>query len=452
MSAPLPIVAIVGRPNVGKSTLFNRLIGERRAIVLDTPGVTRDRNYGECDWAGRRFTVIDTGGLEFDTEDLMLARVREQAMQAISEADVVLFVADGRDGLTPADREMAALLRRLESDEKEPRRVVFAVNKIDHRKHHGLEAEFFELGIDSIFPISAEHARGLGDLLDAVIEGMPLFGPEEEDDEDGPVRVAIIGRPNAGKSTLINRMLGEDRVIASDVPGTTRDTIDSALEVDGRAYVLVDTAGLRRKRGIKRGSSESYSVMRTLRALERCHVAVHLIDAEDGVTDQDARIAGLADDRGRGLILVVNKWDAIAKDDKTAKRFTDDLHRKLPFVEYAPILYASALTGQRVNRLLPMVDEVRAAQLTRISTGQLNRWLESCTRRHSPPVVRNRPVKLYYATQPGVAPPTIVVSCNDPEGVHFSYRRFLVNRFRESFDVAGTPVKLIFRARGREED
>lgn len=434
-----PIVAVVGRPNVGKSTLFNRLIGEKRAIVLDTPGVTRDRNFGDARWQGRHFTVVDTGGFEPASDDDMLTNMRKQALMAIDEAEVVIFVLDGRDGLLDADREVAELLRRA------GRRVVYAVNKIDGRAHEQLAADFYALGVESLHPISAEHGRGVGRLLDAVAELLPVTAADDED--EGITRFALLGRPNAGKSTLANRLIGQNRMIVSEVPGTTRDAIDIPLEIEGRPYVLIDTAGLRRKKKIERGTSEGYSAVRTLRAMDRCHVAVILFDAVDGITDQDAKVAGIAAEKGRALVFAVNKWDAIDKDNKTAKRYADELARKVPFASYAPVVFMSGLTGQRVHRLIEQIDRVRAAHVTRISTGKLNRWLEQTLARHQPPVVRNRRLRFYYATQVRNAPPTIMLSCNDPEAVHFSYQRYLVNQFRETFDLPGTPVRLIFRGK-----
>ncbi len=435
-----PIVAVVGRPNVGKSTLFNRLIGEKRAIVLDTPGVTRDRNFGDARWQGRHFIVVDTGGFEPASDDDMLTNMRKQALMAIDEAEVVVFVLDGRDGLLDADHEVAQLLRRA------GRRVVYAVNKIDGRSQEQLAAEFYALGVDDLHPISAEHGRGVGRLLDAVAALLPP-NPEDADDDESITRFALLGRPNAGKSTLANRLIGANRMIVSEVPGTTRDAIDIPLEINGRPYVLIDTAGLRRKKKIERGSSEGYSAVRTLRAMDRCHVAVVLFDAVDGITDQDAKVAGIAADKGRALVFAVNKWDAIEKDTKTAKHYADEIKRKVPFASYAPVVFMSGLTGQRVHRLIEQIDRVRQAHLTRISTGKLNRWLEEVLARHQPPVVRNRRLRFYYATQVRHAPPTIMLSCNDPEAVHFSYQRYLVNQFRETFDLPGTPVRLIFRGK-----
>ncbi len=442
------LVAIVGRPNVGKSSLFNRLIGHRHAIVLDTPGVTRDRNYGEARWGGRTFSVVDTGGFEPTAVEGVIAQMREQAMLAIESADVVLLIVDAREGLVEADREVVQLLRRAHE------KVVYAVNKVDGEKQEELVTDFYELGVDRLHAVSAEHGRGVGRLLDHIVTLLP--GCEDDDLVDKPghevTRFAIIGRPNVGKSTLSNRLLGEERMIVHEVPGTTRDAIDANFTWQGAPYTLIDTAGLRRKRGISRGTSESFSVLRTLKALDRCDVAVLVLDATEGPTDQDARVLGLAADKGRGLVLVINKWDAVDKDPKSAQRFTDDVRLKLPFANYAPVLYISGKTGQRVNRLMPLVAQVRAAHQSRVGTGELNRWLEVCTQKHQPPVVKNRRLKLYYATQARTAPPTIVISCNDPESVHFSYERFLLNQFRESFPVEGTPVRLFFRGKKDRHD
>ena len=440
----MPLVAIVGRPNVGKSTLFNRLIGERKAIVLDTPGVTRDRNYGETKWGGRNFSVVDTGGFEPKAEEGILAAMRRQALLAVDESELVLFVLDARSGLMQADREVADILRRGQV------KVLYVVNKIDGQQQDALALEFYELGAETLFSISAEHGRGVGRLLDVVATELPKI--DLDDDDDLITRVALVGRPNVGKSTLANRLLGDERMIVSPIPGTTRDAIDERLVVDGTEYRLIDTAGLRRKRGIDRKSSEGYSVVRTIRAISRCHVAVAMIDATEGVTDQDARIIGLAAEKGRAILLVVNKWDAVEKDAKTAQRFSEDIERKLTFVSWAPVLFMSGLTGQRVHKLMGLVDTVRAAHQFRVPTGELNRWLERCLIKHQPPVVRNRRLRFYYATQVRIAPPTIMLSCNDPEAVHFSYKRFMVNQFRETFKLVGTPIRLKFRGKKDRHD
>jgi GTP-binding protein len=442
-----PTLALVGRPNVGKSTLFNRLVGERRAIVLDIPGVTRDRHYGHCHWAGVNFNVVDTGGFEPLAEEGILASMRRQAMAAVEEADVVVFVLDGKEGMVPADAEVADILRRAKD------KVLFAVNKVDNQKQELMSAEFYALGAEHVFPISAEHGRGVNVLLDAVLELFPETEPEDVDEENRVIRVALVGRPNVGKSTLTNRLLGEERMIVDAVAGTTRDAVDSPLHANGQDFLLVDTAGLRRKSKINPRSSEGFSVVRTLDAIERCHVAVMLIDAVEGPTDQDARIAGYAHEKGRAMILVVNKWDAIEKDEKTSKQFEERLQLALPFCAYAPVLFASALTGQRVHKLLDLIVKVRESHTLRIATGPLNRWLKDATTAHHPPVSKSgHPIRLYFASQPRVAPPTIMISTNDPDGVHFSYQRFLINQFREHFECVGTPIKLQFRGKNNPFD
>ena len=435
----MPLVAIVGRPNVGKSTLFNRLIGEKKAIVLDTPGVTRDRNYGEASWRKHRFSVVDTGGFEPKAEEGVTAAMRRQAMLAVDEADAVLFVTDARDGLMTADREVAAILRAATCP------VLFVVNKVDSKIQEGDAAEFYKLGVDEIFSVSAEHGLGVGRLLDELVGYFPK--PEVEDDDERLTRVALLGRPNAGKSTLMNRLLGDERMIVDAMPGTTRDAVDSLVTWNDKSYVFIDTAGLRRKRGIDRKSSEGYSVVRTIRAMERCHVAVCLIDAQEGITEQDQRIIGMAVERGRALVIGINKWDAMEKDHKTLDNYSKEILRMMPFVAWAPHVFLSGLRGTRIKQLMTLVDSVRAAHLLRINTGPLNRWLEHSTNMHHPPIHKNRRLRLYYATQVRTAPPTIMVSCNDPEAIHFSYKRYLINQFRDAFDVRGTPIRLQFKGK-----
>lgn len=435
----MPLVAIVGRPNVGKSTLFNRIIGEKKAIVLDTPGVTRDRNYGEASWRKRNFNIVDTGGFEPKAQEGVTAAMRRQAMLAVDEADVVLFVTDARDGLMTADREVAAILRQAECP------VLYVVNKVDSRVQEGEAAEFYKLGADEIFPVSAEHGLGVGRLLDELIGHFSKVVVDEGN--SGLTRVALLGRPNAGKSTLINRLLGDERMIVDAEPGTTRDAVDSLVTWKDEQYVFIDTAGLRRKRGIDRKSSEGYSVVRTIRAMERCHVAVCLIDAVEGITEQDQRIIGMAAERGRALIIAVNKWDAIEKNQRTLDDYSKEVHRMMPFVAWAPHVFISGIRGTRISKLMTLVEEVRASHLLRINTGPLNRWLELSLSQHHPPIHKNRRLRLYYATQVRTAPPTIVVSCNDPEAIHFSYRRYLINQFREKFDVQGTPIRVVFKGK-----
>lgn len=441
------LVAIVGRPNVGKSTLFNRLVGAKKAIVLDTPGVTRDRHYGEAKWDGPPFDLIDTGGFEMVDSSNIVKQMREQAMAAIEESDLILFVVDGRAGVTPDDIEVARLLRNS------GKHCICAVNKIDGKQQESLIYEFYSLGLEHVMPISAEHTRGVSELLEAIDEQLNLsafFGDIEEREDE--TRIALLGRPNVGKSTLTNRLLGEDRMIVDSTAGTTRDSIDAPLIVNGERFLLIDTAGLRRKSNIKRWSSEGFSVMRTLRAIERCHVAVVLIDAEEGITDQDAKIIGLTHEKGRALIILVNKWDAIEKDHKTVEIYKEQIDRKLPFAGYAPILFISGLTGQRVHKLIGFVKQVRENHLFRSSTGPLNRWLEEVIQKHHPPTHKNRRLRLYYVTQVRNAPPTLVFHCNHPEAVHFSYQRYLVNQFREHFGLEGTPIRLLFKGKDNPFD
>ncbi|MAD60129.1 MAG: ribosome biogenesis GTPase Der [Myxococcales bacterium] len=437
------LVAIVGRPNVGKSTLFNRLVGAKKAIVLDTPGVTRDRHYGEAKWAGPPFDLIDTGGFEMVDSSSIVTQMREQAMAAIEESDLVIFVVDGRAGVTPDDIEVARLLRNSS------KACICAVNKIDGQKQDDLIYEFYSLGLENILPISAEHSRGVSQLLEAVDDTLHLsaFFSDLDGEREDETRIALLGRPNVGKSTLTNRLLGEDRMIVDSTAGTTRDSIDAPLIVDDERFLLIDTAGLRRKSNIKRWSSEGFSVMRTIRAIERCHVAVVLIDAEEGITDQDAKIIGLTHEKGRALIILVNKWDAVEKDHKTVEVYKEQIDRKLPFAGYAPILFISGLTGQRVHKLIGFVKKVRENHLFRSSTGPLNRWLEEVVQKHHPPTHKNRRLRLYYVTQARNAPPTLIFHCNHPEAVHFSYQRYLVNQFREKFGLEGTPIRLIFRGK-----
>ena len=440
------LVALVGRPNVGKSTLFNRMVGAKKAIVLNTPGVTRDRHYGEAHWSGPRFDLVDTGGFESKASNRIVTQMRAQALAAIEEADLVILVLDARAGVTPDDQEVAQLLRTSS------RPVICAVNKIDGEKQSALMYEFYSLGLDHVLPISAEHSRGVGPLFELIEELLNLSEEPVIEEREDETRVALLGRPNVGKSTMTNRLLGEDRMIVDTTAGTTRDSIDAPLYVDDERYVLIDTAGLRRKSGIRRMSSEGFSVMRTLRAVERCHVAVVLIDAIEGVTDQDAKIIGITHDKGRGLVLLVNKWDAIEKDHKTVDVYREQIERKLPFAGYAPILFTSGLTGQRVHKLMSLVKTIRERHLFRAQTGPLNRWLDEVTQRHHPPTHKNKRLRLYYVTQVRTAPPTLVFHCNHPDAVHFSYQRYLVNQFRDKFGLKGVPIKLIFKGKDNPFD
>ena len=438
-----PIVAVVGRPNVGKSTLFNRLAGERISIVQDTPGVTRDRIYADVEWLDHKFTLIDTGGMEPDAEDIILRQILVQAQIAIETADVIIFVTDVKNGVTEDDMQVANMLRRT----KKP--VVLAVNKVDDMRKENLDVyEFYSLGIGDVYPISAGQALGLGDMLDAVCSHFPEGS--ETDEEDDVIRVALIGKPNVGKSSLINRLLGEDRLIVSNIPGTTRDAIDTPFELDGQKYVLIDTAGMRRKSKIKE-DIEKFSIIRAVAAVERCDVAVLVIDAQEGITDQDAKIAGIAHERGKAAIIAVNKWDAIEKDDKTMNNFLKDIANDLAYMSYAPRVFISALTGQRVVKMLDVVKEVYANNNLRVSTGVLNDVLIEAMAMQQPPAEKGRQLKIYYMTQVGVKPPTFVIFVNDRELMHFSYRRYIENQLRQNFGFKGTPIHFIVRQKGEKD-
>jgi GTP-binding protein len=446
-----PIIAIVGRPNVGKSTLFNRVVESRQAIVEDMPGVTRDRQYGEADLFGRRCIIVDTGGIEPttpETEAMLFKSMREQAEIAIDEADAILCVFDGPAGALPQDKDVVRMLKRT----KKP--VFWVVNKIDGPRHDPLVADFYELGVWPLFPISAQHAGGTLDLLEAVAAALPPEGEEEDVAHPDAIRVAIVGRPNVGKSTLLNRLIGEERMIVSEVSGTTRDSIDTpyvrkrADGTEGR-YLMIDTAGVRRRKWVKT-SVEKISVVRTFRAIDRAQVCLFLLDAETGVTEQDQRLAGLIAEKGRACIILLNKWDALGKkDNATFGEQIKKLQGELEFMKWAPILTISGLKGQRTHKIMDLVDKAYRAFTQRIPTGELNRVFEQILHVHQPPVVKARRLKMYYATQVAVAPPRFVIWCNDPDGVHFSYRRFLVNRFRTHWDFEGTPIKLHVRARTR---
>ena len=437
-----PLVAIVGRPNVGKSTLFNRLTGKRISIVEDTPGVTRDRIYGDAEWLEHKFTLIDTGGIEPASEDKIAIQMRRQAELAIETADVIIFLTDGRDGLTSADREVAAMLRRC----KKP--VVLAVNKLDAPKYHEAIYEFYELGLGEPYILSGGQGIGLGDLLQAVCENFPKA---DETEEDKRIHIAIVGKPNVGKSSLTNAILGEERVIVSDVPGTTRDAIDTPFEKNGRQYVLIDTAGIRRKRAIEDESIERYSVIRSLAAIRRADVVLFVCDAEQGLSEQDVKIAGFVHEEGKPSIVIVNKWDLIEKDTNTMNKFKKDMEVDLAFMNYVPFLFISAKTGQRVQKVLDNVEEVYAQSIRRIPTGMLNDVLNEAVSMAEPPAQNGRRVKLYYATQVTIQPPTFVIFVNESTLVHFSYERYLDNYFRKTFGFTGTPIKILFRNRTREE-
>ena len=436
-----PIIAIVGRPNVGKSTLFNRIVRGKRAIVSNEPGVTRDRNYTDVEWEESTFTLIDTGGFEPVSKDRIFIQMREQCQLAMDEAEVILFVMDGKEGLTPSDKEIADILRRLNKP------VFYIVNKIDGPMHEEKAFEFYGLGVEPIHSISAEHGYGVTGLMDEVMKGLPRL-TEERWDKDA-ARVAVVGRPNVGKSSLINRILGYRRVIVDEVPGTTRDAIDTFFERDGKKYVLIDTAGIRRKSRISL-RLEKYSIVEALRTIDQSDVALLLLDSKEGVTGQDARIGGFIHEKGKGCILLVNKWDLVEKDSNTMVEFERKIYSDLKYLSYAPILFISALTGQRVPKILSMVDHVAEQTKKRISTGPLNRSFMQWVERFTPPLYKNRIVKLNYITQVSTAPPTFVIYTNIPDGIHFSYERYLTNQMRETFSFEGVPIRLQFRKKGKE--
>ncbi|MFI3175313.1 MAG: ribosome biogenesis GTPase Der [Bacillota bacterium] len=432
-----PIVAVVGRPNVGKSTLFNRLAGERISIVQDTPGVTRDRIYADCEWLKYSFTLIDTGGMEIGSQEIIQRQIVEQAQIAIETADVILFLTDAQTGVTDDDIEVANLLRRT----KKP--VVLAVNKVDSVQRDTVEIyEFYELGIGDPLPISAGQALGLGDMLDIIVGHFPNEGDFLED--DGAIKVAIIGKPNVGKSSLINKILGEDRLIVSNIPGTTRDAIDTPIEIDGQKYVFIDTAGMRRKSKIKE-EIERFSIIRAVAAVERCDVAILIIDANEGITDQDTKIAGIAHERGRAAIIAVNKWDSIEKDNKTMDKYLKDIGNELAYMPYAPRVFISALSGQRIPKMLDLIKMVNENHAMRIRTGILNEVLIEATAMQQPPSDKGHALRLYYITQVSVKPPTFVIFVNDKELFHFSYKRYIENQMRDAFGFAGTPIHIIIR-------
>ncbi len=439
-----PIVAIVGRPNVGKSTLFNKLIGERRAIVEDTPGVTRDRIYGETEWNGRQMVLIDTGGIEPKTDDIILKQMRFQAELAIETADVIVFMTDVRAGLVADDREIAVMLK------KSGKPLVLCVNKCDRVGKPPFEYyEFFELGIDSDpIALSSLHGSGTGDLLDEIVKNLP---PENEnEEEDDSIKVAVIGKPNAGKSSIINKILGEQRLIVSNIPGTTRDAIDTHVENKFGKYTFIDTAGIRRQAKVN-DSVERYSVLRAHMAVERADVCLIMVDANEGVTEQDERIAGIAHEAGKPSIIVVNKWDSIEKDNSTVNDYTKKVYTALSYMTYAPLMFVSAKTGQRVTNLFEQINYVYGQSVTRISTGMLNDVLAEATTRTQPPTDKGKRLKIYYMTQVSVGPPTFVIFCNDAELFHFSYQRYIENCMRDTFGFKGTPIKLVIRMKGDDQ-
>lgn len=434
-----PIVCIVGRPNVGKSTLFNRIVGRRVSITEDIPGVTRDRIYTEAEWLNKYFLLVDTGGIEPFSEDEILSHIRKQAEVAINTADVILFVVDGLSGITSTDIEIANILRKSNKD------VILVCNKIDTPKTPDIIYEFYELGLGDPIVVSAEQSLGLGDLLDEVIEKFP----QERETEYGEniIKVAVIGKPNAGKSSLINNILGENRVIVSNIPGTTRDAIDTYFELEDKKYVFIDTAGIRRKRSISE-NIEKYSVIRSYAAIERADICILIIDAKEGVTEQDARIAGLAHEQGKGLIIAINKWDLVDKTNNTYREFEKKTRDILSFINYAPIIFISAKTGKRVNRLLDLIGEVYNNYIKRITTGILNDIINEAVILNQPPTDKGRRLKIYYGTQVGIRPPKFVIFINDKELLHFSYIRYLENQIRQQFGFEGTPIQIEFNEKG----
>jgi len=440
-----PIVAVVGRPNVGKSTFFNKIAGRRISIVEDTPGVTRDRIHADAEWLGRSFTLVDTGGIDPRSDDALLSQMRAQAQIAIDLADVICFFTDARDGLTDDDRDVANLLR------KTGKPVLLVVNKVDYMGLNDSLYEFYELGLGDPIGISSVNMLGFGDLLDQIIAFFPEV-PETQEEEKKPIQVAIVGRPNVGKSSLTNRLLGQDRTMVSDIPGTTRDAVDTAYtDEDGTEYNIIDTAGIRRKRAIEDESLERYSVVRSLAAIRRCDVALLLIDAKDGVTEQDTKIAGLIHDEGKAVIVIVNKWDALEKETGTLEKYRKEVISDLKFMDYAPVLFISALSGQRANTVFPKVKEVYETACRRITTGVLNDVVNDAVNDFPPPLQGTRRLKIYYGTQTGVQPPTFVLFVNDEKLMIFSYERYLENFFRKTFMLEGTPIRFVLRERNEKE-
>ncbi|EIQ6142758.1 ribosome biogenesis GTPase Der [Listeria monocytogenes] len=432
-----PVVAIVGRPNVGKSTIFNRIVGERVSIVEDVPGVTRDRIYNSAEWLGKEFNIIDTGGIDLSDEPF-LEQIRAQAEIAIDEADVIIFITNGREGVTDADEQVAKILYRSNKP------IVLAINKVDNPEMRDQIYDFYSLGFGEPYPISGSHGLGLGDMLDAVRAHFPK--EEEEEYPDDTVKFSLIGRPNVGKSSILNALLGEDRVIVSDIAGTTRDAIDTTYTFDGQDYVMIDTAGMR-KRGKVYESTEKYSVLRAMRAIERSDIVLVVINAEEGIREQDKRIAGYAHDAGRAIIIVVNKWDAINKDEKTINVWTEDIREQFQFLSYAPIVFVSAKTKQRLNNLFPLINQVSDNHSLRVQSSMLNDVISDAVAMNPSPMDKGKRLKIFYTTQVAVKPPTFVVFVNDPELMHFSYERFLENRIREAFPFEGTPIRVIARKR-----
>lgn len=435
------LVAVVGRPNVGKSTFFNRMAGRRLSIVEDTPGVTRDRLYADVEWLGNTFTLIDTGGIELDSDDEFFSHMRRQAELAVDTADVILFFTDAREGLTADDRDVAQYLRRRHNN------ILLVVNKVDSPKQQDSLYDFYELGLGEPIAISAEQGLGLGDLLDEITARLPKGEPQK----DNGISIAVVGKPNAGKSSLVNKLLNEERSIVSDIPGTTRDALDTKFEFSGQPLTIIDTAGIRRKRSIEDGSIERYSVLRSLGAIRRCDVALILIDASAGITEQDVKIAGYVHEQGKASVVLVNKWDIIEKDTKTSEKFKKQLYNDLAFMDYVDVQFISARTGQRLQRVLPAVLEAHAQSVRRIQTGVLNDVLNDAMAVNQPPSTGGRRLKIFYCTQVAVAPPTFIIFVNQTQLMHFSYERYLENCFRKAFGFKGTPIKIILRERDGEE-
>jgi GTP-binding protein len=434
-----PVVAIVGRPNVGKSTLFNRLMGKKKAIIDDLPGVSRDRNYGSVVWENKPFTLIDTGGFEPAPKELIGSMIKEQVQLAIEEADAIIFLSDGKDGLLPSDKDIVRLLKAC------GKKVFYAVNKIEGKGDYENLPDFYQLGIEPVYPLSAQHGLGITELLNDVVDSLPKESPEKEEEA---TKLAIVGRPNVGKSSLINRILGYKRLIVSEIPGTTRDSIDTPIRYFGERYLLIDTAGLRKKSKVSL-SVERYSIVEALKSIERCDLGILILDAVQGVTEQDARIGGYLYENGKGTLIVVNKWDLIKKNTTTLKKYTEEIRYHLRFLDFAPIIFVSALIGQRVFQILKIIREISHNYRKRLSTSELNRVLKETTSRYPLPFYRRRPLKLYYMTQISITPPTFVIFANHPEAIHFSYERYLINQLREKFSFSGVPLRLIFRERKR---
>ena len=432
-----PIVAIIGRPNVGKSTFFNRVTRTRNALVDNFPGVTRDRHYGDASWNGVEFSLVDTGGFQSEDEDDFSNDIRVQILQAVDDSDAVILLLDGKAGISPFDEDVAKILRRLTKP------VFYAVNKIDGVEQEGKLYDFHSLGIEKLYPVSAEHRYGISDFLDDLTDTLPKMPSVEL---EAMIRVAVVGKPNVGKSSLINRILGEKRLLVSDIPGTTRDAIDSVCKIDGKSYLLIDTAGIRRKAKVSK-KLEKFSIIKALRSLDRCDIALIIIDAHEGTTEQDVNVAGYAFERGCGCILLLNKWDIVEKDSKTVKRFYDQVRTQAKFLNFAPIMTISALTGLRVIKIFGLVEEIYSQYSVRIGTGPLNKILRRAIERNEPSIFRGRRLKFYYITQASTAPPTFVCFVNYPDAVHFSYRRYLINQIREGAGLEMTPIRIIFRKR-----